>query len=71
MDAETHVARIENEWKEESLRRDPVQQWTGAPPLTQMPLEAKLYLHSVLNVERAIDWRVPDEMRESRIEDLS
>jgi hypothetical protein len=65
-EAEAHIVRIEKEWREESLRRDPGQQWTGAPPLTKIPLDAKLYLHSVLNKESTNDWRVPDELREPR-----
>ncbi len=68
-EAEAHVVRIEKEWKEESLRRDPGQQWTGAPPLSRIPIDAKLYLHSILNKERINDWRVPDEAREPQADD--
>ncbi len=47
-EAEAHIASIEREWEAESLRRDTTHQWSGAPPLSNMPLNAKLYLHSVL-----------------------
>lgn len=47
-EAEAHVAHIEKEWEAESQRRDLDHQWTGAPPFSKMPLNAKLYLHSVL-----------------------
>lgn len=57
-EAEAHVIRIEKEWEAERQRRDPTQQWTGAPPFSTMPLNAKLYLHSVLHGERLDDWRV-------------
>lgn len=67
--AEAHIEHIGKEWKEESLRRDPGHRWTGAPPLTKMPLNAKLYLHSVLGIERSNDWKVPEDMRVSLIED--
>ncbi len=71
MEAEAHIARIENEWEVESLRRDPTRQWTGAPPFTKMPLDAKLYLHSVLNGDRVNNWKVIEEMRGSRANDLT
>jgi hypothetical protein len=47
-DAEIHVAHVENEWEAEKQKRDFSNEWTGAPPLTKMPLNAKLYLHTVL-----------------------
>jgi hypothetical protein len=47
-EAEAHVASIEKEWEAERLRRNSTQQWTGAPPFSVMPVNAKLYLHSVL-----------------------
>ncbi len=58
-EAEAHVDRIEKEWQAESQRRDLAHQWSGAPPLTSMPLNAKLYLHSVLSSETTgvdIEW---------------
>ena len=47
-EAETHIAKVEREWEAERQKRDPTQQWTGAPPFLTMPLNAKLFLHSVL-----------------------
>jgi hypothetical protein len=46
--AEKHVAKIEQEWRFEAHMQDLDQEWTGAPPLSTMSKEAKLYLHSVL-----------------------
>jgi hypothetical protein len=48
LEAEAHVARIEREWESEGQRRDPYRHWAGAPSFSTMPLNAKLYLHSVL-----------------------
>ncbi len=47
-EAEDHVANVEKEWDAEAKGRDPAKQWSGSPPFTQMPINAKLYLHSVL-----------------------
>ncbi len=58
-EAEAHATRIEKEWQAESQRRDLTHQWTGAPAFSAMPLNAKLYLHSVLSDETGnrADWR--------------
>ncbi len=50
-EAEQHVVNIEREWRSEKIKRDFSNDWSGAPPLTQMPLNARLYLHSVLRDE--------------------
>ncbi|MBI2869872.1 MAG: hypothetical protein HYX96_08620 [Chloroflexi bacterium] len=50
--AEAHVERIEREWEAERYRRNLGNRWTGPPPFTRMPLNAKLYLHSVLGDEK-------------------
>jgi hypothetical protein len=47
-EAEAHVANIEKEWQAEKHKRDFSNEWTGAPPLSRMPVNGKLYLHSVL-----------------------
>ncbi len=47
-EAENHISRIEKEWEAEKQIRDSGHQWTGAPAFSTMPLNAKLYLHSVL-----------------------
>lgn len=47
-ETEDHIHNIEKEWREEKERRDPSDNWAGAPQFTKMPMEAKLYLHSVL-----------------------
>jgi len=47
-EAEEHVANVEKEWQAEKQKRDFSNEWTGAPPLSSMPVNAKLYLHSVL-----------------------
>jgi hypothetical protein len=47
-EAEDHVVNIEKEWLAEKVKRDFSNEWTGAPPFTKMPQNAKLYLHSVL-----------------------
>ncbi len=57
-EAETHIQRIEKEWEAEKLKRDFSNEWTGAPALTGMPKNAKLYLHSVLQ----------DEWRKNRVD---
>ncbi len=57
-EAETHVQRIEKEWEAEKLKRDFSNEWAGAPTLTRMPQNTKLYLHSVLQ----------DEWRKNRID---
>jgi hypothetical protein len=51
-EAEAHVEHMEAEWEREAQGRDPSGLWTGAPPLSAMPLNAKLYLHSVQCDER-------------------
>jgi hypothetical protein len=57
-EAETHVQHIEKEWEAEKLKRDFSNEWTGAPPFTRMPVNAKLYLHTVLQ----------DEWRKNRVD---
>ena len=47
-EAEKHVRNIEKEWSLEANKRDLDNVWTGAPPFSRMPVNAKLYLHSVL-----------------------
>jgi len=47
-EAEAHIANIEKEWEAEKVKRDFSNEWTGAPPFTRMPQQAKLYLHMVL-----------------------
>ena len=47
-ETEDHIANIEKEWREEKERRDPSNTWSGAPQFSKMPIEAKLYLHSIL-----------------------
>ncbi len=47
-EAEDHVANIEKEWEAEKAKRDFCNDWTGSPPFTSMPLNTKLYLHSIL-----------------------
>lgn len=47
-EAEAHIANMEMEWAKEAQGRDPSGQWTGPPPLSNMPQNAKLYLHTVL-----------------------
>jgi hypothetical protein len=48
-EAEEHVANVEKEWQSEKMRRDFSNDWTGSPPFSTMPVNAKLYLHSVLH----------------------
>lgn len=52
-DAEIHVYHVEKEWEAEKLKRDFSNEWTGAPSFTNMPLNAKLYLHAALRD----DWK--------------
>ncbi len=47
-EAEVHIYHVEKEWEAEKLKRDFSNEWTGAPSFTRMPLNAKLYLHTVL-----------------------
>ncbi len=47
-DANIHVYHIEKEWEAEKLKRDFSNEWSGAPPFSRMPSNAKLYLHTVL-----------------------
>ncbi len=54
-EAETHISHIEKEWEAERKARDFTNQWTGAPDITSMPLNAKLYLHSVLPEKSAYE----------------
>ena len=61
-EAEAHIAHIEKEWEAERQKRDPSHQWTGAPPFTAMPVNAKLYLHSVLAEKEPVEFkRTPHE----------
>jgi len=46
--ADAHVHNIEREWLSEKLKRDFSNEWSGAPPLSEMPPNARYYLHSVL-----------------------
>jgi hypothetical protein len=46
--AEAHIENIEREWQAEKLKRDFSNEWTGAPPFSALPLNAKLYLHTIL-----------------------
>jgi hypothetical protein len=47
-EAEKHISSIELEWQAEARKRDLDNEWSGSPPISRMPLEAKLYLHSIL-----------------------
>ncbi len=60
-EAENHIAHVEEEWQAEKVKRDFSLEWTGAPPFTKMPQNAKLYLHSVLRDE----WQKSEEKQKS------
>ena len=45
-EAEEHILNIQHEWDQEARVRDLDHEWTGAPPLTSLPDNAKQYLHS-------------------------
>ena len=50
-EAEAHITNIEKEWSAEKIKRDFCNRWAPAPSFSTMPLNAKLYLHSVLRDE--------------------
>jgi|WetSurMetagenome_2_1015567.scaffolds.fasta_scaffold821761_2 hypothetical protein len=59
-EAEAHVVNIQKEWEAEARGRDLSHEWTGSPPFTSMPQNAKLYLHEILQDAKQTGWREND-----------
>ena len=47
-----HAETIELEWAKECATRNREGQYSGAPPVTALPLQAKVYLHQVIEEQK-------------------